>query len=801
MSSIAVVEQFLRSRPGRAFLIHLALCGALSAAVGCGFYYSSLNWFVAHKSEEKVTALRLVDAFVTTYSSVRSQFGAGAPVPSTFRARSIEAFAKQVGGEDVFRLRWVGRPGREIKTGPTDAAMAATIEAFALSATPKPKSEFLIADGQVLFRTVYPSFAREESCVACHNQLQPGAHWHVNDLMGAFAIDVPATPFLRTNLLQSAGLGLGLFVALGLVGLFISRQHFAQITEREKAAAEIGRARKFLDTVVQNIPAVVTVKDIDSEKYVLANRSAETLFGVAREKIIGKRLHDVFPPETANFLRARDREAMESGCLQTIDEQELRTADWERRIFNTKKLLIPSGAGEPRYLLTLSEDITQRKQAEAQIAFLAHNDPLTHLPNRAAFSEQLTAAVARARSSGENFAILCVDLDRFKEVNDIFGHPVGDALLRMVAKRLQEAAEGAIVARIGGDEFTLISTGEPPIAAAEALSHRLHAAFAADFEVGEQQLRMSLSIGIANYPTDGADETTLIANADAALYRAKAEGRGKTSFFDIAMDAQLHERRAMQLELRSALPRGEFSLVYQPQSQMNGEMVGMEALVRWKNPTRGTVSPGIFIPLAEESGLIIPIGEWILREACREAASWPRPLGIAVNISPIQFRHGDLPGLVLAVLMETGLAANRLELEITEGVLVEDFSRAVSILGRLKSLGIRIAMDDFGTGYSSLSYLQAFPFDKIKIDQSFISDVGTNAQSAAIVRAVIGLARGLKLPVLAEGVESEDQLAFLAQEGCDEVQGYFVGRPFPIDHYAEMTGRETREERSVRAAG
>ena len=352
---------------------------------------------------------------------------------------------------------------------------------------------------------------------------------------------------------------------------------------------------------------------------------------------------------------------------------------------------------------------------------------MTHLPNRAAFTEQLTAALARARSNGENFAVLCVDLDRFKEVNDVFGHPVGDALLREASKRLQGAAEGAIVARIGGDEFTLISTVEPQIATAEALADRLHEAFVADFEVGGQQLRMSLSVGIAIYPTDGADETALIANADAALYRAKAEGRGKTSFFDIAMDARLHERRALQLELRSALSRNEFSLVYQPQSQLNGETVGMEALVRWTNPTRGTVSPATFIPLAEESGLIIPLGEWILREACREAASWPRPLGIAVNISPIQFRHGDLPGLVLAVLMETGLAANRLELEITEGVLVEDFSRAVSILSRLKSLGIRIAMDDFGTGYSSLSYLQAFPFDKIKIDQSFISDVGTNA--------------------------------------------------------------------------
>jgi diguanylate cyclase (GGDEF)-like protein/PAS domain S-box-containing protein len=792
------VRRIPRSRSGRAFLLQLGLCAVLSAAVACGFYYSSLNWFVAHKSEEKATALRLVDAFVTTYSSVRSELGGTAPVPATFRAHSIEAFAKQLVGDDVFRLRWVGRPGREIKTAPTDASMAATIEAFAVSSAPKPKSEFLTADGQVLFRTVYPSFAREDSCVACHNKLQPGAQWHVGDLMGAFAIDVPASPFLRTDLLQSAGLGAGLFVALGLVGLFISRQHFGQIAERETAAAEIGRARAFLDSVVQNIPDAVTVRDIDSQEYLLVNRSAKAIYGLPPDELVGKRPHDLFPHEIADLVQARDLEVIKSGGLAVVYDHDVRMAGEDRRIFNTTKLLIPGEAGAPRYLMTLSEDITQRKQAEAQIAFLAGHDPLTRLPNRAAFSEHLAANVERARSSAENFAVVCIDLDRFKEVNDIFGHPVGDALLRAASRRLQAAAEGTFLARIGGDEFTLISTGGSQTA--EALADRMHAAFAADFDLDGQQVRIGLSIGIAIYPTDGADETTLIADADAALYRAKAEGRGKTSFFDIEMDTRLHERRALQLELRSALPRGEFSLVYQPQSQMNGEMVGMEALVRWKNPIRGIVSPGVFIPLAEESGLIIPIGEWILREACREAASWPRPLGIAVNISPIQFRHGDLPGLVLAVLLETGLAASRLELEITEGVLVEDFSRAVAILGRLKALGVRIAMDDFGTGYSSLSYLQSFPFDKIKIDQSFIAKVGTNPQSAAIVRAVIGLARGLQLPVLAEGVETEEQLAFLSKEACDEVQGYFVGRPFPIDHYAEMIGREVVDERS-RAAG
>jgi diguanylate cyclase (GGDEF)-like protein/PAS domain S-box-containing protein len=802
MGVFASAKLFFRSRSGRALLLHLGLCAVLSAAVGCGFYYASLNWFKEHKSEEKIIALRLVDAFVTNYSAIRSQFGASAPVPATFRAHSIDAFNKQHGAGDDFRLRWVGRPGREIVTAPADAATADTIEAFATEADPKSKSEFLTSDGQLMFRTVYPSFAREQSCVDCHNKLQPDkARWHLNDLMGAFVIDVPAAPFLHTILVQSAGLGFGLFIALGLVGFVISRQHFGQMAEREAAAAEIGRARTFLDTVIENIPAVVTVKDVSDERFVLVNRSAEGLIGIPRADIVGKRLEDVFPRETADFLRARDREVLESRSLAIIDEHEIRTAQQGGRIFATKKLTIPGHAGEPEYLLTLAEDITQRKQAEAQIAHMAHHDALTDLPNRVACSGYLASALERAGRTGEAFAVVCVDLDRFKEVNDIFGHSVGDGLLRAVSTRLQAAAEGAILTRIGGDEFTLISAGGPQPATAEALADRLHAAIASDLDVEGQQLRTGLSIGIAIYPTDGADEMTLIANADAALYRAKAEGRGRTRFFEVEMDNRLRERRALQHELRSALSRNELALHYQPQALINGEYVGLEALVRWHNPTRGMVPPGAFIPLAEESGLIIPIGEWILREACREAASWPRPLSIAVNLSPIQFRHGDLAGLVHAVLLETGLAPSRLELEITEGVLVEDFSRALSILRRLKALGVRIAMDDFGTGYSSLSYLQAFPFDKIKIDQSFISNVRSNPQSAAIVCAVIGLARGLQLPVLAEGVETKEQLAFLSQEACDEVQGYFVGRPFPIEHYAEMVGRNAAAGGVARATG
>jgi EAL domain-containing protein (putative c-di-GMP-specific phosphodiesterase class I) len=289
----------------------------------------------------------------------------------------------------------------------------------------------------------------------------------------------------------------------------------------------------------------------------------------------------------------------------------------------------------------------------------------------------------------------------------------------------------------------------------------------------------------------------LLANADAGLYRAKREERGSVRFFEAQMDESLRERRALQHDLESAIGHGEARLFFQPQASIDGEIVGFEALARWQHPTRGMVPPGEFISLAEDSGVIVQLGEWVLREACRQAASWVRPLHVAINLSPVQFRHGDLPNLVHAILLETGLAPQRLEFEITESVLMDDFTRAISILRRLKALGVRIVMDDFGTGYSSLSYLQAFPFDKIKIDRTFVSNLDKNRQSAAIIRAIIGLGRALSLPVTAEGVETKEQLAFLANESCDEIQGYLIGRPLPIEGYAEATGRAAQRGRKI----
>ena len=356
------------------------------------------------------------------------------------------------------------------------------------------------------------------------------------------------------------------------------------------------------------------------------------------------------------------------------------------------------------------------------------------------------------------------------------------------------------LARVGGDEFTVITpTGTQP-EIAERLAERFCAALDTDIEVDGNPMRVGLTIGVAIFPQDGADAVTLLANADAALFRAKSEARGSVRFFELSMDKQLRERRALQHDLRSAVAREELDLHYQPQAHIGGEITGFEALVRWHHPRSGLVPPSTFIPLAEETGVIVALGEWVLRSACREAASWPKPLCVAVNLSPVQFQRGDLAKLVHEILLETGLSPSRLELEITEGVLIGDFSGAVATLRRLKNLGVRIAMDDFGTGYSSLSYLQSFPFDKIKIDQSFIANLAHSQQAATIIRAVIALGRGLDLPVVAEGVETQEQLKFLAAERCNEIQGFLIGRPKPIADYAHIVGRAAAPKKQTFAA-
>jgi diguanylate cyclase (GGDEF)-like protein/PAS domain S-box-containing protein len=561
------------------------------------------------------------------------------------------------------------------------------------------------------------------------------------------------------------------------------------VTDRARVERELEHTRNFLNVVIENVPATIVVKDAKTMRYALINRAGEDFHGVAREAIIGKTAEEVLPPDVAAAIAERDREMFKTKGKIFYDEHPVTTAGHGRRIATITRLPILGDDGEPKYLLTVVQDVTDKKRAEQRIERLAHYDPMTDLPNRAAFNECFGQVLEHAAQAQESFALLSVDLDRFKEINDVFGHAVGDRLLRAVTERMNAVLQGAFLARLSGDEFAAVVTESPAPTQAARLAERLQAAVAEPFEIDGHDLRIGLSVGIAIYPLDGADATALIGNADAALHRAKAEGRGSVRFFEADMDQRLRARRALLHDLRAAVEHGDLALFYQPQARIDGEIIGFEALVRWRHPQFGSISPAEFIPMAEESGLILPLGEWVLREACREAASWPNARHVAVNLSAVQFRHGDLAAVVHEVLIASGLAPSRLELEITESVLIDNLPRALSILRRLKALGVRIAMDDFGTGYSSLSNLQAFPFDKIKIDRSFISNLESSEQSATIVRAVLALARGLGLPVVAEGVETQAQLAFLSQEGCAEVQGYLFGKPRPIGDYAALTGR------------
>jgi diguanylate cyclase (GGDEF)-like protein/PAS domain S-box-containing protein len=572
------------------------------------------------------------------------------------------------------------------------------------------------------------------------------------------------------------------------------------ITERKRAERELEHTRTFLDTIIENVPSPIIVKGVESRRYLLINRAAENYLGVDRNTILGKRAIEVMPTKTAEHIEAQDKKLVEAGEIDFIDEHAVNTPGNGVRIVTTTRLPVNDADGKPQYLISVINDLTDRKRHEQRIAHMAHHDALTDLPNRAAFNECINATVDLATKTNESFAVLCIDLDRFKNINDVFGHATGDGLLKQVAHLLASVCEGAFLARVGSDEFTVITPTGPQPETAEALAAKICAAFEEDIEVDGDPMQVGLTIGIGVFPQDGADSLTLMTNAEAALFRAKSDARGSIRFFEISMDKQLREKRALQQDLRNAVGREELELHYQPQAHIDGTITGFEALLRWHHPRFGMVAPSTFIPLAEETGIIVALGEWILRTACREAVSWPRPLHVAVNLSPVQFRRDDLAKVIHEILLETGLPPSRLELEITEGVLINDFSGVVSTLRRLKNLGVRIAMDDFGTGYSSLSYLQSFPFDKIKIDQAFVANLSHSQQAVTIIRAVIALGRGLDLPVVAEGVETEEQLKFLASEHCNEIQGYLVGRPKPIGEYADLVGREATISQPLAAA-
>lgn len=433
------------------------------------------------------------------------------------------------------------------------------------------------------------------------------------------------------------------------------------------------------------------------------------------------------------------------------------------------------------------EDVTQHRRADAQIAHMALHDALTDLPNRALFGAQLEQALHWV-ASDQQLAVLFLDLDNFKNINDTLGHPIGDELLKMVAKRLRDCIrESDIIARLGGDEFVIVQTKVELPCDVAILASRIREAIMAPYEILEHQIVIDTSIGIALSPGDGTTPEQLIKNADMALYGAKASGRGTHRFFEQAMDARMMARHALELDLRKALVNGEFEIYYQPLVNLEREEITCcEALLRWHHPQRGMITPDIFIPVAEETGLITRIGEWVIRTACHEAAGWSHDITLAVNVSPAQFKNKNLVQVVVHALAASGLPANRLEIEITEAILMEHTEATLVTLNQLRELGVRIAMDDFGTGYSSLSYLQKFPFDKIKIDESFINALSDKEESKAVVRAVTGMADSFRMITTAEGVETEAQREIVKALGCTEMQGHLFAKACSAKDMAEM---------------
>jgi diguanylate cyclase (GGDEF)-like protein/PAS domain S-box-containing protein len=442
--------------------------------------------------------------------------------------------------------------------------------------------------------------------------------------------------------------------------------------------------------------------------------------------------------------------------------------------------------------LATHEDVTERRRAEQRIVHMARHDALTDLPNRVLLREQLEHELKRVKR-GEIVAMLCLDLDHFKSVNDTLGHPIGDELLKLVADRLRGCTrEPDTIARLGGDEFAIIMTQLRQPSDAAVLARRIRASISKPYQVDGHQIVSDISIGISIAPIDGTEPDQLLKNADMALYGAKGDGRGTYRFFEAEMDKRMKERRDLEMDLRQALANGEFALHYQPLVNLQtNEITAFEALLRWNHPSKGLISPADFVPIAEETGLIVSIGEWVLRTACKETANWPNHVKVAVNLSPAQLKSKGLVAIVKNALADCGMPAERLQLEITETMLMQNTFATLAMLHELRNLGVQIAMDDFGTGYSSLSYLRSFPFDKIKIDRSFIQDLANGAEPRAIVHAVAGLAKCLNMISTAEGVETQQQLDALHAVGCTEMQGYLFSRAKPADEILQLFQSQT----------
>ena len=562
-----------------------------------------------------------------------------------------------------------------------------------------------------------------------------------------------------------------------------------EITERRNLEQERDRNYTFLREIIDHIPSQITVKDAHTRRYLLVNRIAENVFGQTGGTIVGKTAADILPGPDAEIVSSDDDALLRSPERLLLKEQTWKTRVDGQRHTISKRIGIRDKAGEPRYIINVIEDVTEQRIAAEKIAHMAHYDALTDLPNRTLFREQIERELGKV-AGGAQFALLYVDVDEFKGINDSLGHHVGDELLKAIAGRIRACLKpGDLIARLGGDEFAVIQAGIESSTDVLAFVTEIHEAIRRPYHCLGHQLSTDASIGIALAPQDGADLDQLIKNADLAMYGAKAEGRRTYRFFVPEMDASAKARLSLEQDLRQALVNGGFEIHYQPLVNLHtGEVSGCEALLRWRHPERGMVSPVEFIPIAEDTGLINELGDWVLRTACNEAATWPAHVRLAVNVSPVQLKCDTLALRITGALASSGLEPWRLELEITEAVLIRDDEAALSILHQLRSIGVRLALDDFGTGYSSLSYLKRFPFDKIKIDRCFVADITETSGAPVIVQAVVNIASASDMTTVAEGVETEAQREMLRALGCTEMQGYLFSKPRPAAEVRELFG-------------
>jgi diguanylate cyclase (GGDEF)-like protein/PAS domain S-box-containing protein len=579
------------------------------------------------------------------------------------------------------------------------------------------------------------------------------------------------------------------FLTAAAAVIILGMSLVTSVIER-RSKSELHRQKVVLDTALENMSQGLCMFDAEG-RILLFNERYGEMMGRTGLPLKGRLLIDVLvdqqsrgqwegdPTEFVGSLIAEaragntaTRTVIQSGRSIRIVDQPMRGGGW----------------------VATFEDITEWTQAQEQISHMARHDALTNLPNRTLFREQLEQALRLVKRS-DQLAVFCLDLDHFKEINDSLGHPIGDALLMQVGRRLSECVtENDTVARLGGDEFAIVQFCKDcePSAVASLASHIVEK-ISTPYDIAGHQLVIGVSIGISLAPEDGKNPDELLKNADLALYRAKADGRGTYRFFETGMDARAQARRVLELDLRAALQRDEFEVYYQPiRDVVMDRIVAFEALVRWNHSLRGMIAPVNFIPLAEETGLIVPLGDWVLRQACLDAAGWPEDVDVAVNLSPIQFKNPNLVSSVRAALEASGLSAHRLELEITESVLLQNSEATLAVLHELRGFGVRISLDDFGTGYSSLSYLRSFPFDKIKIDRSFVSELATRDDSMAIVRAVTGLGKSLGIVTTAEGVETAAQFELLRREGCTQAQGYLFSRPVPASEVGKMLSKTSQ---------